>query len=320
MPARTVARGLDVQAVVHAVDQNLRLSLGLHVGSHHAEQHPGTPAPAGKPGNDGLKRTLARLICIGMSVDQRKKLAAALKHESETVGDQPRPEPAIVGLNHRHHQAVGVGHREVGGVAEIRSPIEHRGHPHPIRPNELCALGGVGLRIEPVDRDVREMRIRVMAGAILVSQALGLGLRMDRVGGLETHSAQIEILENVEHLKRCESLRIGPHRIDVHATVSGDQRFNPFACVRAKILARQPAADAPEVGVDDARDRALMERVAAALGNRAIGAREVRISKRCLPRSARALPGHRCAWRWPTPRHPSPDRGTPPDPASSGRR
>ena len=41
MPARAVAGGLNVEAVVDAIDDDLRLALRLHVAAHDAEGHPG---------------------------------------------------------------------------------------------------------------------------------------------------------------------------------------------------------------------------------------------------------------------------------------
>ena len=40
VPARTVGRGLHIQAVIHAIENDLRLPLRLHVAAHHAERHP----------------------------------------------------------------------------------------------------------------------------------------------------------------------------------------------------------------------------------------------------------------------------------------
>src|ERR1700677_3282584 len=54
VPAGTVARCLNVEAVVDAVDDDLRLALRLHVTSHDAEGHPGFPVLGGEPGVGGV--------------------------------------------------------------------------------------------------------------------------------------------------------------------------------------------------------------------------------------------------------------------------
>ena len=61
------------------------------------------------------------------------------------------------------------------------------------------------------------MRIGIIARAILVGEALGLGLEVDRQGRLEPGALQVEIFEDVEHLQRRDALRIGAERIDVGA-------------------------------------------------------------------------------------------------------
>ena len=279
MPTRRITRGLDVQAVVDPIDDDLRLSLRLHVRSHDAEGHPRSAAHGGESGDDGLKRAFAGLVGVRVSIDERKKLAPALKHEAQTVGDQARAQSPIVGLDHRYHQPARVGDRQVGGIAAVRSLVAKPARAHPIRPDQLCPLGCVGLGIQPRGRNVGEIRVRIVAGAVLVGQSLGLRLRVNRLGGLEAHRAQIEILQDVEHLKGRQPLRIGPHRIDIDAAVGADQRVDPFAPVRLEVLERQPAADALEVSVDGAGDVAFVERVAAAFADRAVGASEIRIAE-----------------------------------------
>ena len=113
-----------------------------------------------------------------------------------------------------------------------------------------CTLRRIALGVQLIDRDTREVRICVVAGAILVGQSFGLGLHVDRIRRLKAHAAQIEILENVEHLQGGEALSVRSHRIDIDAAVRGDQGLDPFAAMRPQILQRQPAADALEVGID----------------------------------------------------------------------
>src|SRR5437868_11621904 len=55
MPARRVPRRLDLEAIINAVDDDLRLALRLHVAAHHPERHPGRTVPGCEARNDRLE-------------------------------------------------------------------------------------------------------------------------------------------------------------------------------------------------------------------------------------------------------------------------
>src|ERR1700685_1813242 len=97
MPARAVAGGLHVEAVIDTVDDDLCLALWLHIAAHDTKGNPRLPVAGRKSWNDRLKGPLARRIDIGMPVGERKQLAAVLEHKAEPVCDQTRPHAAEVG-------------------------------------------------------------------------------------------------------------------------------------------------------------------------------------------------------------------------------
>src|ERR1700684_4412469 len=101
MPPRTVAGGLDIKAVVDAIDDDLGLSLRLHVAAHDAEGEPGYAASGGESRDDGLKRALAGSVDVGVAVLEGEELAAILKHEAEAVGDEAGAHAAGGGLDLR---------------------------------------------------------------------------------------------------------------------------------------------------------------------------------------------------------------------------
>ena len=101
---------------------------------------------------------------------------------------------------------------------------------------------------------------------------------MQRLRRLEAEAAHIELLDDVQHLQCRQALRVGGHPVHIHAAIVRHQRLNPLGMVLAQILRREPAADALEVGVDGLGNGAVVERVAAALGDHAVGAREVGIA------------------------------------------
>ena len=142
----------------------------------------------------------------------------------------------------------------------------------------LGALFGVVLRVEPVDGDFGEVGIGVVAGAVFVGEALGFGHDVEGLRRLETHAAEIEVLEDVEHLQSGEALGVGVHTADVDAAVVGDEGIEPLGLHVAEVFFGEPAADAFEVGIDSVGDGAFVEGVASAFGDQLIGTGEVGIA------------------------------------------
>src|SRR3546814_3264249 len=78
------------------------------------------------------------------------------------------------------------------------------------------------------------MRIGIISRAILIGEALRLGLQMDRQGRLEACPFQVEMLEDVQHLQGRDALRIGAEGIDVGAAIARFVRLDPFGLVRSE--------------------------------------------------------------------------------------
>ncbi len=145
--------------------------------------------------------------------------------------------------------------------------------------DQLGALGRIFLRDQPFDRHVRKVRIGVVTRAVLIGETLRLGLQVDRQRRLEARAFQVEMLEDVEHLQGRDPLRVRAEGINVGAAIARFVRLDPFGLVRGEILVAQPAADPLEIGVDGARDFALVKGVAAAFGDQAEGARKVGVAE-----------------------------------------
>ena len=138
----------------------------------------------------------------------------------------------------------------------------------------FCVL----FRVEPVDGDFGEVRVGVVAGAVFVGQALGFDLDVEGFGGLEAHAAEVEVFGDVEKLEGGEALGVGGHGVDVDAAVVGDDGVVPLGVLGAEVFDGDPSADALEVGFDGFGDGAVVVGVAAAFGDEAIGAGEVRVA------------------------------------------
>ena len=70
VPARAVPGRLDFEAIIAPIHDDLRLALWLHITAHHAEAHVRPAVANGEARNDGLERTLARRIDIGVSINK----------------------------------------------------------------------------------------------------------------------------------------------------------------------------------------------------------------------------------------------------------
>ena len=295
LPARAVAGFLRVEAVVDHVDDDLGLSLRLHAAAHDAIGHPRLSVLAGEAGDDGVEGALAGGVDVGVAVGQGEQFAAVLEHEAQrpavrAVGRQAAAHAAIVGLDPADHHAVAVGDAEIGGVA-LRRRIAGEDAVHDaVGADQFRPFGGVGLGVQPGGRGLGEAFVGEVAGAVLEGQTLGLGLDVDRGGRLEAHGLQVELFADVQDLVGRQPLGVRPQGIDLDPAIGGHQRLDPFGAVGGQVGAGHPAADALEIALDVVGDHPVIEGVAAALGDHAVGAAEVRVGED-FPRFRRAAAG-----------------------------
>ncbi len=97
------------------------------------------------------------------------------------------------------------------------------------------------------------------------------------LGRAEADLGKIVAFQDIEHLQRRDALAVGRQFPHVIATVIGADRLDPFALVAGQILIAQKAAIGLEVGTNGARDLALIERVAPAIGDLLQGIGQVRV-------------------------------------------
>ena len=110
-------RLLGIHAELHEVEENLDVTLRLHVAAHHAVREPRLSLPGDERGNDGVERPLVRRQPVGMAFGQHESGAPVLEHDAGARDDDARSEIAVDRVDEGHHVAVGVGHGQVDGLA-----------------------------------------------------------------------------------------------------------------------------------------------------------------------------------------------------------
>ncbi len=84
----------------------------------------------------------------------------------------------------------------------------------------------------------RELRIGHIALQVAKSQLLGFNLNMQHLHARLFIRPDLEILQDVEHFKRPDSLPVGWQLGDLPAAIIGRDRLHPFGVICAKIGAR----------------------------------------------------------------------------------
>src|SRR5690606_14128383 len=102
---------------------------------------------------------------------------------------------------------------------------------------------------------------------------------MQDLGAAPWILAKVDILEDVEHLQGGVALAIGWELVDLVAAIVDVAGLDPFAVVRGEVGVAQIAADSLHVRVDGLRDRAGIERLAAAAGELLEGVGEIGVAE-----------------------------------------
>ena len=280
LDARRVTGLLQVHAEVEHVDQDLHVTLRLHRAAHHAEAQPRLAVLRGERGNDGVERTLARRVAVGMVLAQHELLAAVLQDEAQARRRHAAAHAAVVGLDQRDHHAVGVGGGEVDRVAfvELRGRARLHFAQRGVHRDQRAAFAGVVLGDQPLDGRGMERGIGVPARAVGERQLLGLDEQMHMLGAAEAVGLQIVGFEQVEDLQRGDALPARRQFPQLDAAITRRHRFDPVAGVRGHVLVGEEPVVRGEVIADHARDVARVERVAATVSDRLQRVREIRVA------------------------------------------
>ena len=225
-----------------------------------------------------MERPLAGRVDIGVAGFHRENLTPVLKTEPQPGHSDTAAHTAVVALDERDHVTLSVGRAQVDSVAVIdRWMSRVIGPARAGQIDELAAPGGIVLRDQPFHRHLGEGRISVEFRAVLEHQLFGLDHHMKRGGALEPHRAQVESLEDVQHLQRGDALAVGREFINVVPAIISGNRLDPRRGMVLEIGLAEPAAVGAHEAVNLVRDLAAIKGIATPVGQQLIGMGERRI-------------------------------------------
>ena len=283
--ARGIAGFLQVHAVIDDVDQHLHMALRLHAAAHQAQRHERLAVLLHEGRNDGVEGPLGGFVSIGVRRIEAEQFAAVLEHEARSRRDQPAAHATIVRLDQANHHAVAIDHGKIGGVAftlQLRSNLD-------LARCELGrGLGGIDQfeTVRAIGVGQKFLGQGGESGIGIEARDVGIGeaFRFDHVvQGFRATALplrQVDILEDVDHLQRCKTLRIWRQLAQFIAIlVAHTGGLDPFAAVIGKVRAREGAALRLQI-IDHAIGQcAVVEGVAAVAPDRLERVGKVRIGE-----------------------------------------
>ena len=111
-----IAGSLDVETKVDQVDQDLGVTLWLHVAAHHSKAKDRPLIACDHGGDDGVEWTLAGIKSIVVIAIERKQRATILQSESRIRGDHLTAESVVNTLNQRTTVSILIDDRKINGV------------------------------------------------------------------------------------------------------------------------------------------------------------------------------------------------------------
>jgi len=224
------ARRVDGGPAVHAVGHDVQHDVEDGVDDRAASRRAGHEDQPAAPGDDGRRHraehSLARLDEIRRRADVARDVGLArllvevahlvVEQEAGALDDDPRAVPALQRVRAADRHAVPVDDGKMGRLATlavVRDRDDVAAQLDAARRFRLVdaarQVGGVFLGGQPGNRDIGEIRIAEMSGAIEVGAAAGLDQQVERPRREALVRLQIERFEDVEHLDERHAARAG---------------------------------------------------------------------------------------------------------------
>ncbi len=246
------------------------MALGLHVGTHHAITHHRL-AVAGQEGrDDGVERAFARCHQVGgvttRGCAQVETVTPVLQADAERRLDRAGAKTHVIALDEADHHAALVGGRQVdraalgrvAGAKILRARhVDQRG--------ALPQVGGVK---HLLGGHLHGAGLGHVAVGVGKRQLHGLDLQMLRGHAVDLHRCQIEVRQDAQRDQCGNTLAVGWNFVQgVPAVVPADG-LDPFGSVAGQIVLGECTAVFGREARQRLRDRAAVEGLAAAVGDR----------------------------------------------------
>ena len=226
---------LDVHAEINHVHDYLRVAHGLEIAAHHAERHERLAVFGHKRRNDGLERTFARRVGVGVRGIEVEQFAPVLEHEAQPVGNHAAAHAPVVALDQRNHVTILVGGGQVNCFTGKRV-ARHKIVARPVGVDQFAAFGGVGFGNQFLHGHFHKFRVGVVLGAVFKSEFLGLRKQVYVPRRAEVLFPEFKTLQNVQYLQHIDSLAVGRQFPDIITPVVRRNRFNPLRTVAGKVF------------------------------------------------------------------------------------
>lgn len=271
---------LGVAVVVEQRDHHLQVTLGLHESAHHAEGPvEAAVVPCDQTGDDGVVRALARRHGVGVVPVEAEVVPPVLEREAEAFGNQARAESHVVAVDERAGVALGVDGHQLHGVRAGEGHAVPKIGSGALGVDLPAPLAGVALGQQLLDGDLAEVGITHPATGVREGETHALDQQVQPVRSQRLGLGRVEAPEQAEGQQRSEPLTVRrtlPHPV---SAVAGGDGLHPVGAVGGEVALGEDAAVLPDHGGDRRRDLAPVERVGAALGHPAQGARQGRIAE-----------------------------------------
>ena len=200
-----------------------------------------------------------------------------MQHDAAARIGDAGAEDAVQAEDERRGVSIRIDSGDVDRIARELAPGNLVPRQRARRVDELASLGRIGFRDEPRHRHLAVARVGKPAVAIVVGELLRLHEQVHVVGALV--GAELEGLDEVQHLEHREALRRRRRLINGHPAVGAGDGLAPVGALRSEIRATEETAVLGREAGERAGDLAFVEASAALSGDRFERARERRIGE-----------------------------------------
>src|SRR5215471_15808713 len=163
-----------------------------------------------------------------------------MQDDAGVAGNQTGAETFEQAVDKRNDVSIFVDDGQIDRIAVLPKTWTRIRHRMSSR-NEFATFRPVFLGDESKHRNADLVRICDVVVTVGKSQLLGLDHQMQTIGRILAETLQVKTFQNVQHLQRSDSLRLGAKLINVVATIGCRYRVDPLSIELGEVRKRQRA-------------------------------------------------------------------------------